>query len=1688
VLAVSGAPGGSTVATVSLTLSGYRTTSANGNGANGAHMGLLLKSPGSRNLEIMRSIGQAATDVSNLTFTIQDSGAAMPNGCDNLSVALANNATYKPSAYACPPFPVPDYTTNGGPALAHSAQTVGTSTLNSTNGVFTGDTPNGNWSLYLVDTDTDADVSFTGWSITITVSSASTPSTTTLTPSPSTAYRTSPNNGVTLTATVTSGATGTITFKEGSTNLTCSGGNPATIASNQAVCSTSFSTEGIHALTANYSGDGTFVASSGNANVYIQNHATNTGNTYCNGGGITNNGRSDLAFSNTAPYPSVIFVGDGVNTDIANSVNTVSVTLNSFSATGTNAMHMLLVAPDGTHAYDFWSNVGSSASAGTYTIADGHAQIPNITTISPGTYSPTADGTPPDPFTPAPPTPAPQIPGSFFYATPEGDPNSKTFQTAFAGAAAHGAWSLFLYNASGTGVATSAGSWCLNISPGTGFATTVSVMASPTRAAQGSSVTFTATVASAGHPTPNQGTVTFTENGSPLTGAPNGGVANVVSGVATIMTSGLPEGDHNVTGAYHDNAGTYNDNFGTVAMRVDKATSAPTFNGTTFNYCNAGAITIPQGVLFVNDTGPGTPNPSNVFVTLLPGTIKTVGLTLKGFTVFRPSDLESLLVGPNGASAPTVAQTLDFFSLTGGINNYGPADTSFLDTGAVVPANSPPGASNAPTSRGATAYTASPFYTLPGTLQHATTQGAFTFNTGADGNPAVYKDTNGNGTWSLYFNQITHSTGSGVNSGWCVNFTENPPVLTATKGPSGLHVVQGDTGDSVTVDVQNASGPGSAGGADPLKVSDTFPAGLTPTGGSGTDWTCSAPVGQTITCTSSDFIAPGSSFPTLTLNFNVSATATAPATVSNTAAISGSALTASVNSNTLSISVDPAPDVTVTPTHTGTFTQGSTGAIQITAHNAIASSKTKGTTTVVDTLPTGWTLSSFTSTANVWTCGSNMNIVTCTNTQQISGVGDYTELDLTVNIPNNSAVHVTNSVTISGGGELNLPAYTGNDTSTDSITVVQVPASIAINGNATQSAPINTAFGSLAVTVKDAANVAIPNYSSAVFTAVAGGSGQSGTFAGPSSTATVMTDGSGVADPGTFTANNKVGAYTVDVAAGPATHATFNLTNTAPDLTAAKSDNVSHATTLGNSWTWKITVSNTGTSSAAFTSSQVILTDDLPNSNITYGSASASNIVGTITNSNAILCSIASSSLSCTANLATVTMAASSSFDVTFTATPSAVGTFANPRNLGTCAVDPNTLIAESNENNNSCSDTVTVTAPDLIVSKTHGPNSNFTVGEQGDTFTITATNQGNAATSGTVTVTDTLPAGLTYASFSGTGWSCSANLQVVTCTRTTAIAASGGSSQVTISVNVASSTSSPLTNNVSVGCTCTESDTTNNTNTDSVTVIQLVNTTLDTSPTGLLVSADGGGTFTAPHTYSFVPGSSHTISTTSPQTGGGFQYTWTSWSDSGAISHMVTAPSSPTTFTANFSTQVQLTTLVSPGAAAGSISPATGYVNPGAMVSVSATPMTGYVFTGFTGGLTGTTNPQTITVNSPATVTANFGPGPTSLGGTLTGKTGVQNARVWSFTISNPGPGIALSTRATSFTLTQTAGAACTPVINTPFPVVLGDIAPAGSAPMNVTIDFTGCVATAKFTLTMPLSANSGAGTGTIALLNQFR
>jgi len=293
---------------------------------------------------------------------------------------------------------------------------------------------------------------------------------------------------------------------------------------------------------------------------------------------------------------------------------------------------------------------------------------------------------------------------------------------------------------------------------------------------------------------------------------------------------------------------------------------------------------------------------------------------------------------------------------------------------------------------------------------------------------------------------------------------------------------------------------------------------------------------------------------------------------------SDSSPAAKVDSQTVNTSITiVAPVLSVSKTHVGTFTQGSTAQWDVTVSNTATGSTTSGTTNVQDTLPTGYTISSFGSTSG-WSC-SGTGTANCTSTQAVAGGNAFSTIQIIVNVPSNSPTSVSNTALAWGGGDLthtsSATAATGSD---NNVPVVQVPASITINGMATQSANVLTAFGSLAVTVLDAGGVAIPNYSSVTFTAPA--TGPSGTFS--NSTGTMSTNGSGIADPGTFTANALPGSYTVGVAAGSAT-ATFNLTNMAVIVAASTStsissnNNPSFTAAPGNSVTFTATVTSNTT-------------------------------------------------------------------------------------------------------------------------------------------------------------------------------------------------------------------------------------------------------------------------------------------------------------------------------------------------------------------------------------------------------------------------------------------------------------------------------------------------------------------------------
>jgi len=112
-----------------------------------------------------------------------------------------------------------------------------------------------------------------------------------------------------------------------------------------------------------------------------------------------------------------------------------------------------------------------------------------------------------------------------------------------------------------------------------------------------------------------------------------------------------------------------------------------------------------------------------------------------------------------------------------------------------------------------------------------------------------------------------------------------------------------------------------------------------------------------------------------------------------------------------------------------------------------------------------------------------------------------------------------------------------------------------------------------------------------------------------------------------------------------------------------------------------------------------------------------------------------------------------------------------------------------------SVSRTFTVSAPILGVTSTHV--GNFTAGSTGNTYTLSVANSGNASTSGTVTVVDTLPSGFTATAISGTGWSCT--LATLTCTNSTALATSSSLPAITLTVSVSSTDAGVYTNSVAV-------------------------------------------------------------------------------------------------------------------------------------------------------------------------------------------------------------------------------------------------------------------------------------------------
>jgi uncharacterized repeat protein (TIGR01451 family) len=134
----------------------------------------------------------------------------------------------------------------------------------------------------------------------------------------------------------------------------------------------------------------------------------------------------------------------------------------------------------------------------------------------------------------------------------------------------------------------------------------------------------------------------------------------------------------------------------------------------------------------------------------------------------------------------------------------------------------------------------------------------------------------------------------------------------------------------------------------------------------------------------------------------------------------------------------------------------------------------------------------------------------------------------------------------------------------------------------------------------------------------------------------------------------------------------------------------------------------------------------------------------------------------------------------------------AQNRAINTATITAPAGVTDPDNGNNSATDDDPIVAPSLALTKVHA--GDFTVGTNG-TYTLTVANTGSAPTSGAITLIDALPAGLGYVSATGTGWTCSANGQDVTCSTNAVLAAGASGNPVTLVVAVAPTAIPSVTN-----------------------------------------------------------------------------------------------------------------------------------------------------------------------------------------------------------------------------------------------------------------------------------------------------
>jgi hypothetical protein len=265
----------------------------------------------------------------------------------------------------------------------------------------------------------------------------------------------------------------------------------------------------------------------------------------------------------------------------------------------------------------------------------------------------------------------------------------------------------------------------------------------------------------------------------------------------------------------------------------------------------------------------------------------------------------------------------------------------------------------------------------------------------------------------------------------------------------------------------------------------------------------------------------------------------------------------------------------------------------------------------------------------------------------------------------------------------------------------------------------------------------------------------------------------------------------------------------------------------------------------------------------------------------------------------------------------------------------------------------------------------------------------------------------------------------------------------------------------------------------------------ITSNPVGLTIVVDGVPV-TTPATFTNwgAPGTPHTLAANTNPGTPGTQYVFASWSQGGAASQTVNTPNTGTTYTANFTTQYQFTGNV---AGPGTLTPASGWVNAGTVLAVTATPNASANFVGFAGDLTGTTTPQNLTMSAPRTVSATFVAGAPVITASLPGTNKVNGTltdeRVWTFVLNNTGTAPASNLQITNVTFsTPVPTGATLPTIsaNTTLPVVVGTVANGASSTGTVRVIYPTTLTRCRVTITV--TPDGGLTTQTLILNNVTR